>query len=277
MKRTIEKLTTDWLYLPRDLAAAAKVDCDESPFQPVSLPHANVELPYHNFSEQEHCFVSWYRRHFTVPESARGGRVFIDFDGVMIAATVYVNGHAVGPEHRGGYTPFSYDITDHVRFGGGADNVLSVRVVSTERQDIPPFGHVVDYLTFGGIYREVFLRVTPPVYIKHVFARPGNVLGADQKRLDVTARVVNTTANEQRVEVYAILRAPVDAQATAAATAPAGGEADVELAMTDLEAIQLWDLDSPNLYHVEVSIPGGDRSGGDRLAGGIAQHGGDGA
>jgi beta-galactosidase len=91
--------------------------------------------------------------------------LFIDFAGVMIATTMTINGHTF-PEHKGGYTPFSYDITDYVHEDG--ENFLVVQVDSTERSDIPPFGFVVDYLTFGGIYREVALRYVEPLYISNL-------------------------------------------------------------------------------------------------------------
>ena len=77
--------------------------------------------------------------------------MFVDFEGVMTASTVWINGAALG-EYRGGYTPFSFELTPHLH--GERDNVLSVEVDSTERADIPPFGDAIDYLTFGGIYRE---------------------------------------------------------------------------------------------------------------------------
>jgi beta-galactosidase len=51
-------------------------------------------------------------------------------------------------EYRGGYTPFSFELTPHLNWRG--DNVLAVEVDSTERKDIPPFGGDIDYLTFGG-------------------------------------------------------------------------------------------------------------------------------
>ena len=72
---------------------------------------------------------------------------------------------------KGGYTPFSFELTQHLAKDGG-ENVLVVQVDSTEREDIPPFGHQIDYLTFGGIYREVSLRVVPEVYLDNIFARP---------------------------------------------------------------------------------------------------------
>ncbi len=65
----------------------------------------------------------------------------------MTAATVTINGHKLG-EYRGGYTPFSFELTEHLAWD--RDNVLAVEVDSTARADIPPFGGNIDYLTFGG-------------------------------------------------------------------------------------------------------------------------------
>src|SRR5207245_4721627 len=93
---------------------------------------------------------------------ARDRHVVADFEGVMTAATVWIDGHRLG-EYRGGYTPFSFELTPHLKWDG--NNVLAVAVDSTERADIPPFGGVIDYLTFGGIYREVALRVVPGTYL----------------------------------------------------------------------------------------------------------------
>ena len=60
-----------------------------------------------------------------------------------------------------------------------------VQVDSTERTDIPPFGDEIDYMTFGGIYREVSLRIVPPSYIDNIFAQPKDVLSGNLS-LDVS-------------------------------------------------------------------------------------------
>ena len=104
--------------------------------------------------------------------------MFVDFGGVMTAATVWINGQRLG-EYRGGYTAFSFELTQHLNWRG--DNVLAVEVDSTERKDIPPFGGEIDYLTFGGIYREVSLRVVPETFIDNIFARPVDVLTENRK------------------------------------------------------------------------------------------------
>ena len=91
----------------------------------------------------------------------------------MTASTVWINGERLG-EYKGGYTPFSFELTPHLDFDG--ENLLAVDVDSTERPDIPPFGYEIDYLTFGGIYREVSLRVVPATFIENIFVRPKDVL-----------------------------------------------------------------------------------------------------
>jgi len=254
MKRAIISLNPDWLYFPHDLPAATDLMCDETKFVSVSIPHTNIELPHHNFSEREYCFVSWYRKRFLVPADAAGRRVFLDFDGVMVAATAYVNGEPAGPEHRGGYTPFSLDVTDLVR--PGEENLLAVRVDSTERADIPPFGGVVDYLAFGGIYRDVALRIVDPIYIKDIFAVPKDVL-SDRKSVDISATIINTTDQELEIDLTASIGGGV-ASISGDLELPARGEAKITFGLPGLEA-QLWDLDMPTLYEAAVELDNGDR------------------
>ena len=146
---------------------------DDAALEKVVIPHTNINLPWHAFDDKDYEFISLYRRHFKLPAEAKGNNVFVDFEGVMTASTVYINGKKLG-EYKGGYTPFSFDLTPHIDYSG--DNVLSVEVDSTERADIPPFGYQIDYMTFGGIYREVSLRIVPQVFIENIVARPKDVL-----------------------------------------------------------------------------------------------------
>lgn len=130
----------------------------------VDIPHTNVETPFNNFSEKIYQFISSYERVIDI-KKLKNKRYVLQFDGVMTYAEVYVNTVLVG-SHKGGYTPFKIDITDQLKDG---ENKIFVKVDSHERQDIPPFGFVVDYLTYGGIYREVYLLVYDLNYIDQVF------------------------------------------------------------------------------------------------------------
>jgi beta-galactosidase len=135
--RLVLPMNRSWRFSRSPVPSAHARDFDDSGFERVAVPHTNARLPWHGFSEKASQFVSLYRRRFKLPLEARGRHVFVDFEGVMTASTVWINGVRLG-EYKGGYSPFSFELTPHVDFGG--ENVLAVDVDSTERADVPPFG-----------------------------------------------------------------------------------------------------------------------------------------
>lgn len=210
-------------------------------------------LPWHGFDDKDYEFVSLYRRHFTMPPGLQGQRVFIDFGAVMTASKVWLNDQLLG-DYRGGYTPFSFELTTHLNWHG--DNVIAIEVDSTERKDIPPFGGDIDYLTFGGIYRDVSLRAVPQTFIENVFAKAVDVLG--DRRLEVQCFITHKAANETPRKIVAELYdggrivdtldgmvAPADAVCT--------------LVLNNLQSVELWDIDHPKLYNVKVKLYEGER------------------
>ncbi len=272
-------LNRGWRYRDTATADARAIHFDDSTFARVCLPHTNVRLPWHGFSEKAYQFVSVYRRPIKLPAGTQGKRVLLDFEGVMLATTVYLNGARIG-SYKGGYTPFSFDLTEHLDYSGGA-NVLAVEVDSTERPDIPPFGNEVDYLTFGGIYREVSLRIVPQVSIENFVATPMDVLSAkprvqvrcwlqgglnapDSKRaLTVRAELLDGTRVVASGTAPVGSRIPVplpndDAgQALGALPLGDGDAPQATLELTRLGKVELWDLRSPKLYTVRVQLMAG--------------------
>ena len=256
--RQVIPMNRNWLYGGKTMPGASRANFDDRKFQRVTLPHTNKLLPWHSLDEKDFQFVSIYRRHFRVPFGLRGRRIFVNFAGVMTAARVSLNGQKLG-EYRGGYTPFSFELTHHLNWEG--DNVLAVEVDSTERPDIPPFGGQIDYLTFGGIYREVSLLVVPEIYIENIFARPVDVL-TDARRLDVKCYLSKPGAdgNSTKTPPAALqLKAELhDGEKVLASSSqdvkpePEGGEYLVSL--TNLGPIELWGLDHPKLYQVTVRL-----------------------
>lgn len=247
--RTIIPFNNNWLYTPNDVDH----DAPDSAFERVALPHTNIVLPHHNFDNMEYQFVSTYRKRFRLPEARDGRRVFIDFEGAMTATTAYLNGHKLG-DHGGGYVPFSFDITDYLI--DNAENVLSVRLDSTERSDIPPYGGIVDYLTFGGIYREVSLRYVEPVYIADVFVKTFNVL-MPTARVEVDIFLRNTSNASRTVSLQVTFasddQAPMHESEWLNVSVPPGGEVRHNYE-TSLKTFKLWTLDQPTLYSFEVDV-----------------------
>jgi len=248
-------LNRNWLFGGKVSTGSTAPEFDDSKFERVTIPHANKMFPWHSFDEKEYQFVSIYRRHFHLPDQLKGKRIFVDFAGVMTAATVTINGQKLG-EYRGGYTPFSYELTPHLRWN--ADNVLAVEVDSTERADIPPFGQNIDYLTFGGIYREVTLRAVGGVTIQNILAKPVDVL-EDRRRVDV--RCYFDAASKSLPGAMNLKVELADADkvlATAAVDMPAFEDTYL-VSLTNLGKIEYWDLDHPKLYRVTAKLYQGDK------------------
>ena len=240
-------MNRNWLFGGKTVAGATEPGFDDRHFERVTLPHTNKVLPWHSFDDRAYEYVSIYRRHFKLPAGTQGHRVFVDFEGAMTAAAVTLNGHKLG-EHLGGYTPFSYELTPHLQAG---DNILAVEVDSTERKDIPPFGNNIDYLTFGGIYREANLRVVPQVFIENVFAKPVDVMDAAARKCVVRVYVGGTTGP---VDIAAELRDGTRVIQKAARSAASVKDGAVELELAGLQSVELWDLDHPKLYDVAVRL-----------------------
>jgi beta-galactosidase len=275
--RDVLPINRGWRYSPAKVAGAESPDFDDSSFARVVVPHANIALPWHNFDDRLYQFVSTYRRRFRLPPGAAGKRVFVDFEGVMTASTVWINGHPLG-EYKGGFTPFSFELTPHIRHEH--ENVLVVQVDSFERGDIPPFGYEVDYMTFGGIYREVALRLVPPLWIDNIFAQPKNVLGPDPS-LDVHCFLAGDHAAAGDLYAEAELRDGETVVARASVPVPPASlpfvarpthldpitdapvyasdetrdaPARVTISLARLGNLQLWTLDQPHLYTVRVRL-----------------------
>jgi beta-galactosidase len=251
--RLVFPMNRNWRYNRTVVEGGHAKEFDDSGFDRVVIPHTNVRLPWHGFDEKTYEFVSLYRRRFKLPAEARGKRVFVDFEGVMTASTVWINGIKLG-EYKGGYTPFSFELTPHVDFDG--ENVLAVEVDSTERSDIPPFGYEIDYLTFGGIYREVSLRVVPRTFIENLFVRPKAVLTASPG-LDIDCFIQHSEAsNDLEIEAElldgdrVIERTSLKLPSSVAAPDPVTHS----LHWDSLSGIKLWDLQNRNLYSVRVRL-----------------------
>ena len=138
----------------------------EGTAEAVQLPHTAIELPLHYIDHNAYQMICGYRRKLTVGKEMQHKRLFLQFDGAAHIATVYLNGQEL-ITHRCGYTAFRVEITGLVRFD--SDNLIAVRLDTTENPEIPPFGFVIDYLTYGGLYREVWLDVREKELISDIF------------------------------------------------------------------------------------------------------------
>ncbi len=248
-------LDKDWLFGGRLNPDALAPELDDSSFAKITLPHCATHLSWQNWNWKDWQEVWCYRRHFVLPDEFKGHRVFLDFDGVMVGAEPTVNGHPMS-KHLGGYLPFHYEITDHVKDG---QNLLAV-AVDSHWSNVPPQGSPkgppqLDYLEPGGIHRSVRLRVVPPVFISDVFAKPVDVL-KPARHVDVLCTVDAGVTSSAPITIEAVLKdgEKVRARAKKTVMLKQSAPAEVKLTLFNLGDIKLWDVDSPNLYSVVTTL-----------------------
>ena len=203
----------------------------------VRLPHTVRELPLHYAGPEDYEMLCGYRRVLHIPAEYEGKRLFLQFDGAAHIASVFVNGRET-VTHRCGYTAFRVEITGLVRYG--ADNLVAVRLDCTENPAIPPFGFVIDYLTYGGLYREVWLDVREQAYIEDIFV---TTPAAGRVRA-----VLTVSGGQQHVRLRVL-----DGGACLAECGGDGSEFDVSVP----NAAQ-WSPEHPKLYTLEAMLDNGD-------------------
>lgn len=247
--RIIKNLNKEWFYAPNFLEDDITQDkIDTNRFVQVNLPHTNIEVPYNYFDDKCFQFISCYKKEIYISDEYEGKKTYIDFEGIMAYAQIYVNGKFVG-EHKGGYTPFSVDITKAIIFN--KINVVTVVVDSRERDDIPPFGGVIDYLTFGGIYREAYLRFVEKSHIDNVFAKAHNVL-QDSMDLEIDVSLITDNGyNLKELSLMCILR---DKNKVIGQETNVVNNKVTSIKLEELKNIILWDIDNPYLYEIEVKL-----------------------
>ena len=156
----MQSLCNHWEFTPEWSDAFAR---GEGNAVPVRLPHTVREIPLHYADHNAYQMICGYRRTLELGKELEGKRLFLQFDGAAHIATVYLNGRQLA-HHRTGYTGFRVEITDAVILG--EENLLTVKLDTRENPQVPPFGFVIDYLTYGGLYREVWLDVREKSFIE---------------------------------------------------------------------------------------------------------------
>ena len=234
------RINNDWEYTPRWSEDFLRFEVEA---EAVRLPHNVGDLPLHYASPEDYAGLVGYRRKLFIPEEAAGKRVFLQFDAAAHIATVYVGGQAVA-QHSCGYTAFRAEITSFVTPGQTCE--IAVRLDTSENEGIPPFGFVIDYLTYGGLYRDVWLDIRPKNYIEDIFVYTPE---PDKAHVELT---LDGEAAGAHIRL-------ADAEGVAVYQLSGPGTAfDITL-----QGAHLWSVDDPYLYTCQVSLLDEDGNVGD--------------
>lgn len=235
-------INNDWVFTEKFTSKFLSEDVKDA-FK-VSIPHTVKETPFNYFDESVYQMVSGYKKRISIPKSWQGKSIRLTFEGVAHEATVYINSKE-RTVHKCGYTAFTIDISDDIE---GKDSVdIAVKVDSRETLNQPPFGFVIDYMTYGGIYRDVYIEVSEKTYIERLF------LYSDIK--DTTTFLCShiRIMNPQRKPL--VIKQKVNGK-TYSHEVNGNGGLDSQLAefREDVGKVKFWDIESPKLYEVVTEI-----------------------
>ena len=192
--------------------------------------------------------MGFYRKEFEIPETEKGRKISIEFDGIFRNSTIWVNGHYLG-NHISGYTPSKYDLTDVLRYGNEGKNAILVKVDASEYEGW--------WYEGGGIYRHVWLVKTDRLHVARfgIFITTPTISDAEatvsiktslkneyktgknislvSKITDKTGKVLDTKTTNQFIEPYD----------------------ETEITQTgSIQKPMLWSPETPNLYKVLTEV-----------------------
>ena len=233
LARDRQNFDTDWRFILADTASMANPDYNDSHWRKLDVPHDwaiegdfYVGNPSGAGGGALPGGIGWYRKYFSLPTVNE--KYFLEFDGVYMNSTVYVNGQKVGFRPYG-YSSFEYDITPYVREG---ENVVAVRVDNSDQPNSR-------WYSGCGIYRHVWLTKTHPVHVKHWGTSV--VTGVDKGKGMITIEV--DLEGQGMVENTLI--------------APNGrivGKAKGRRSFLTVNNPMLWSCEQPNIYKVRTDI-----------------------
>ena len=271
--KTREKynFNSGWLLHVGDLPESEHISTDDSSWTSVTLPHAfNEDEAFCRSIEELTDTVSWYRKHFRVPD-LDGRKVFVEFEGVRQGADFYLNGHRLGL-HENGVMAVGFDLTPYMQKG---DNVLVVRVDNDWNYKERATGETYQWsdrnfnANYGGIPKNVYLHVTPEVYQTlplysnlgttgvYIHASDFDIKGRTA-RITAESEVKNETDTPQTLGYRVTVK---DVETGKAIRTFEGGRQTIQpgatvtlTASADVDGLNFWSWGYGYLYDVETEL-----------------------
>ena len=260
--RDRQSFDKDWRFILGDSIIMAQPGYDDSKWRRLDVPHDwaiegdfYVSNPSGAGGGALPGGIGWYRKHLLLPELG-SDRYFIEFDGVYMNSTVYVNGKEVGFRPYG-YSSFEYDITPYLKAG---DNVVAVRVNNSDQPNSR-------WYSGCGIYRHVWLTKTNAIHVKHWGvrvtpsppklggARGGLNTGLGSGKISVEVQIENPSKSKLSIRNTVISQ---DGKIVADQTSPCPSYSGGEFSLT-VKNPQLWSCETPNIYKVRTQVKAGGK------------------
>ncbi|RCW76993.1 glycoside hydrolase family 2 protein [Saliterribacillus persicus] len=256
--RKVINLNQTWKFSPNGEKNEVKEkNFNDKNWYTLSLPHTWNAIDGANGNEF-HRGACWYRKAITLPIEEQRNRVFIEFEGANSVTDVFLNGKHLG-QHRGGYSTFRFDLSEHFVFG--EQNILAVKVDNSAFEDVYPLR--ADFTFYGGIYRDVNLVVVNPVHVDLLDYGSQGVyvvqeeVSNEQAKLRLQTRLTNDLTEASKVRLWIDL---VDQEGglvgyRAAEVKIENGETKTIDLDLKIDHPKLWNgLENPHMYEARVFL-----------------------
>jgi beta-galactosidase len=243
-----------WKFHLGDVSGAQGATFDDSSWTALDVPHDwSVALPFNQSSAAKDGGgyldggLGWYRKSFTLPASASGQRLFLQFDGVYMDSTVYLNGTQVCARPYG-YASFECDITSGAKLDGA--NLVAVKV----NNQLPSSR----WYSGSGIYRHTWLKTVNPVHVAYTGTQVSTpTTSSSSATVNISVSVKNDGTAEQSATVASSVLDASGAEvgkATSAATSVAAGKTADVAQTVSVSNPKLWSPSSPTMYSVVTTV-----------------------
>ncbi len=243
----------DWKFSLDD-SNGISPDMDDANWRQLDLPHDwsiegafDAKNPMGNDGGYLPAGIAWYRKHFSVPADLEEQQFTIYFEGVYMNAEVYLNGTKLGIQPYG-YSSFYFDMTPYIKVG--EENVLAVKVDNSKHKNCR-------WYSGSGIYRNVWLYVTNPVFIEKwsTFITTPKVSEKEAK-VEVQTAIKNQLKKKAKLTLKLdIIDAAHKKVATSQNTITLnGGQADSAKFSLPIQNPRLWDTENPELYMAKIKV-----------------------
>lgn len=247
-------IDAQWRFQTGEAVGAEKPEFDDASWHSLNLPHDwSIEGEYSQANPTGRgggylpAGIGWYRKKLDIPLESNNRRLFLRFDGVMANSEVWINGQSLGKRPYG-YLPFTYEITDKVRFD--KPNVLAVRVDNS----LQPASR---WYAGAGIYRHVWLESVNPIHLDQygVFITTPQI-SKEKASVEIQATVFNQSKRTEKILVQTVVKGPDGKRfltGEQTMSVASGQKVDCKQVVLVTQPL-LWDLSTPNLYQAVTSI-----------------------
>ena len=271
-QRVKYNFNSDWKVFVGDAKEAETPGFNDASWKHVTVPYAwNEDEAFKKDIADLSDSIAWYRKHFKVPASAKGQKVFLELEGIRQAGNFYLNGTYVGL-HENGAMAFGFDVSDLINFDG--ENVVAARIDNDWNYKEKATGQKFQWedknfnANYGGINKNVYLHVVPKVYQTlplysnlqttgvYIYANDYNIKGRSAT-IHAESEVKNESKETQQI-TYQVSITDIGGKTiktfTGDKTVIPPGETKTVKASSQTEGLNFWSWGYGYLYNVQTTL-----------------------